>query len=110
MMLLAICPTPMPSASAACCAVRAASSNITGAWGWPAAIRAAHTRFTPSGKGVSVTSDMASHLRHQVLRATRSTINRLAPMAISTPPNTRFCVRRALADFNQPRRREASAA
>src|SRR4051812_15097993 len=50
MMLLAIWPSWMPSASAACCAVRAASSSITGACGWSWSRSAAVTRCTPSGK------------------------------------------------------------
>src|SRR5437763_10375237 len=53
MMLLAIGPTAMPSASAACCAVRAASSSITGVCGWLASCRARATRCTPSGSALS---------------------------------------------------------
>ena len=42
--------------------------------------------------------------------AARFTINRLAPMAINTPPNTRFCATRARAVDSQRWAREASAA
>lgn len=42
--------------------------------------------------------------------AARLTMNNPAPMAISTPPNTRFCARRALAVASQRCAREARKA
>src|SRR5450830_1717400 len=51
MMLLAIWPTTTPSASAACCAVRAASLNSSGVCGCACACRAAATRCTPADMG-----------------------------------------------------------
>ena len=47
---------------------------------------------------------------HRNHEGDRFTINRLAPMAISTPPNTRFCARRARAVANQRWARDARKA
>src|SRR3569832_1896961 len=83
MMLLAICPTWMPSASAACCAVRAASSSITGECGWPFSCNARATRCTPSGSDGDSASDMGTILFVFVLDRRRRARVRLAAQEVA---------------------------
>jgi hypothetical protein len=76
--------------------------------GWPAACSARGDALHAIGQRGEFGCAFSQFLAQAF--AARPTISRLAPMPISTPPNTRFCARRARAERSQRRRREARKA